>query len=642
MSFFCDRCFLVRQCILAQSLNMKTNPFVKAFVMASFFLLAVYGQLNAQQLNRIEPPFWWAGMKNSSLQLLVYGKDISLTRPSIDYQGVKIKESILVENPNYLFINLEVSPDAKPGVFEIRFTGPKKIFLSYTYELKEREKGSAERKGFNSSDAIYLLMPDRFANGDPSNDQADDMVDKPDRANPNGRHGGDLKGITDHMNYFKSLGVTALWLNPVFEGNVPTPSYHGYSITNFYRIDPRFGSNDDYKNMVDQAHNQGIKVIKDMVFNHFGNGHWWMNDLPMADWVNQWPEYTRSNFRAGTLSDPHAATSDRERMLKGWFDIMMADFNQKNPFVAKYLIQNSIWWVEFAGLDGIRMDTYPYSDKHFMAQWMKCLRNEYPDFSVVGEAWLNTTPQVAYWQESNRNNDGYDSHLNYVFDFPLKYAIGSAFNEGNGWSSGASKLYETISMDFLYTNPDNIVTFADNHDGDRFYSILGKDLRKYKMAMSFLLTTRGAPQIYYGTEILMTGLEHDGHGFIREDFPGGWPNDGVNAFTGMGLSEEQADAQAFTKALLNWRKNSKAIKQGKLKHYIPEEGVYVYFRYLQDEAVMVIINNNEESRTFKTDRFSENLDGYSSGTDIITRTYFDQLRMISVPAMTARVIELKK
>lgn len=621
---------------------MKTNPFVKAFVMASFFLLAVYGQLNAQQLNRIEPPFWWAGMKNPSLQLLVYGKDISLTRPSIDYQGVKIKESILVENPNYLFINLEVSPDAKPGVFEIRFTGPKKIFLSYTYELKEREKGSAERKGFNSSDAIYLLMPDRFANGDPSNDQVDDMVDKPDRANPNGRHGGDLKGITDHMNYFKSLGVTALWLNPVFEGNVPTPSYHGYSITNFYRIDPRFGSNDDYKNMVDQAHNQGIKVIKDMVFNHFGNGHWWMNDLPMADWVNQWPEYTRSNFRAGTLSDPHAATSDRERMLKGWFDIMMADFNQKNPFVAKYLIQNSIWWVEFAGLDGIRMDTYPYSDKHFMAQWMKCLRNEYPDFSVVGEAWLNTTPQVAYWQESNRNNDGYDSHLNYVFDFPLKYAIGSAFNEGNGWSSGASKLYETISMDFLYTNPDNIVTFPDNHDGDRFYSILGKDLRKYKMAMSFLLTTRGAPQIYYGTEILMTGLEHDGHGFIREDFPGGWPNDGVNAFTGKGLSEEQSDAQAFTKALLNWRKNSKAIKEGKLKHYIPEEGVYVFFRYLQDEAVMVIINNNEESRTFKTDRFSENLDGYSSGTDITTRTYFDQLRMISVPAMTARVIELKK
>lgn len=621
---------------------MKTNPFFKAFVMASFILLAVFGQLNAQQLNRIEPPFWWAGMKNSSLQLLVYGKDISLTRPSIDYQGVKIKESILVENPNYIFINLEVSPDVKPGVFEIRFTGPKKIYLSYNYELKAREEGSAERKGFNSSDAIYLLMPDRFANGDPSNDQTDDMVDKPDRANPNGRHGGDLKGITDHMNYFKSLGVTALWLNPVFEGNVPTPSYHGYSITNFYRIDPRFGSNDDYKNLVDQAHKQGIKVIKDMVFNHFGNGHWWMKDLPMADWVNQWPEYTRSNFRAGTLSDPHAATSDRERMLKGWFDIMMADFNQNNPFVAKYLIQNSIWWVEFAGLDGIRMDTYPYSDKHFMAQWMKCLRNEYPDFSVVGEAWLNTTPQVAYWQESNRNKDGYDSHLNYVFDFPLKYAIGSAFNEGNGWSSGASKLYETISMDFLYTNPDNIVTFADNHDGDRFYSILGKDLRKYKMAMSFLLTTRGAPQIYYGTEILMTGLEHDGHGFIREDFPGGWPNDGVNAFTGMGLSEDQADAQAFTKALLNWRKNSKAITQGKLKHYIPEEGVYVYFRYIENEAVMVVINNNEESRTFKTDRFNENLTGYSSGTDIISRTYFDQLRMISVPAMTARVIELKK
>ncbi|HQO50875.1 MAG TPA: alpha-amylase family glycosyl hydrolase, partial [Bacteroidales bacterium] len=398
----------------------------------------------------------------------------------------------------------------------------------------------------------------------------------------------------------------------------------------------------DFKLLVDKAHAKGLKVIKDMVFNHFGTGHWWMNDLPMKDWINQWPEYTRSNFRSGTLMDPHVAEADREKMLNGWFDKMMADLNQTNPLVAKYLIQNSIWWVEFAGLDGIRMDTYPYSEKNFMAHWMQQLRSEYPNFSVVGEVWLNSSQQVAYWHENNRNLDGYNSKLNYVFDFPLKYAIGSAFNEGNGWSSGASKLYETLSFDFLYDDPQKIINFADNHDGDRIFSTLGKDLRKLKMAMTFLMTTRGAPQIYYGTEILMTGWEHDGHGFIREDFPGGWDGDTVNAFTDEGLSADQKDAKAFMKLLMNWRKQSKAVTEGKLKHYIPEEGVYVYFRYTDDEAVMVVINNNEESRTFKTNRFAENLQTYTTGTDILHRTYFDQLKMISVPAMSARIIELKK
>ena len=621
---------------------MKKYSLFNKLIAAIFLLLFFVTEINAQEIKRVEPPFWWAGMKNTDLQLLVYGKDIGNSRPVIDYPGVKLKESVMVENPNYLFLNLEISPDAKPGSFDIRFVTSKKINIAYNFVLLERKEGSCQRAGFDTKDVMYLLMPDRFANGDPTNDLIKDMADQSDRKNPNGRHGGDLKGIENHMGYFKDLGVTALWLNPVFEGNVPTPSYHGYSITDFYQIDPRLGSNEDYKRLVDVAHKNDIKVIKDMVFNHFGNNHWWMKDLPMKDWVNQWPEYTRSNFRAGTLMDPHASTADRERMLKGWFDIMMADFNQNNPFVAKYLIQNSIWWVEYAGLDGIRMDTYPYSDKHFMAEWMKQLRYEYPDFSVVGEAWLNSPPQVAYWLESDRNKDGYNSHLNYVFDFPLKYAIGSAFHEDNGWASGAAKLYETLSMDFLFSNPDQIVTFADNHDGDRIFSTLGKDLSKFKMAMAFLLTTRGVPQIYYGTEILMTGLEHDGHGFIREDFPGGWENDKVNAFENKGLSTEQQEAHSFMKLLLNWRKTNKAVTEGKLKHYIPEEGVYVYFRYTDDEAVMVVINNNDESRTFKTDRFAESISAYATGTDILHRTYFDQLRMISVPAMSARVIELKK
>ncbi len=598
--------------------------------------------LSAQQLSLIEPPFWWVGMKNTELQLLVYGKDISLSRPLINYPGVRLKETLLVESPNYLFLNLEISPEAKAGSFEIKFQLPKNKSISYGYQLLDRTEGSADRASFGSKDVIYLLMPDRFANGDPTNDNVAGMIEQSNRNNPNGRHGGDLKGIANHLDYFADLGVTALWLNPVFEGNVPTPSYHGYSITNFYRIDPRFGSNDDFKLLVDKAHAKGLKVIKDMVFNHFGTGHWWMNDLPMKDWINQWPEYTRSNFRSGTLMDPHAAEADREKMLNGWFDKMMADLNQTNPLVAKYLIQNSIWWVEFAGLDGIRMDTYPYSEKNFMAHWMQQLRSEYPNFSVVGEVWLNSSQQVAYWHENNRNLDGYNSNLNYVFDFPLKYAIGSAFNEGNGWSSGASKLYETLSFDFLYDDPQKIINFADNHDGDRIFSTLGKDLRKLKMAMIFLMTTRGAPQIYYGTEILMTGWEHDGHGFIREDFPGGWEGDAVNAFTDEGLSADQKDAKAFMKLLMNWRKQSKAVTEGKLKHYIREEGVYVYFRYTDDEAVMVVINNNEESRTFKTNRFAENLQTYTTGTDILHRTYFDQLKMISVPAMSARIIELKK
>ena len=622
---------------------MMKKPFSSnLFLFITLFMVLPFAPAQAQQVERVEPPFWWTGMKSPKLQLMVYGKDISLARPKVEASYVTLKETLLVENPNYVFLNLEIAADAPAGPFEIRFRMPKGKPVVYSYNLLERNPGSAERKGFDSRDVIYLLMPDRFANGDASNDRVEGLKDQSDRKNPDGRHGGDLKGIVEHLDYFNEMGVTALWLNPVFEGNVPTPSYHGYSITDFYKVDPRFGTNDDYLQFVNQAHQKGLKVIKDMVFNHFGTGHWWMNDLPMKDWNNQWPEYTRSNFRAGTLADPHASQADRDRMLKGWFDKMMADLNQTNPYVATYLIQNSIWWVEYAGLDGIRMDTYPYSEKHFMANWMKQLRNEYPNFSVVGEVWLNSSQQVAYWHENDRNLDGYNSHLNYVFDFPLKYAIGSAFNERNGWSEGAARLYETISFDFLYDNPQQIISFADNHDGDRIYTTLGEDLRKLKMAMAFLMTTRGAPQIYYGTEVLMTGREHDGHGFIREDFPGGWQGDAVNAFTGEGLSAEQKEAQAFMKQIMNWRKNNKAVTTGKLKHFLPEDGVYVYFRYTDEETVMVVINNNDESRTFKTQRFDECLNGWTTGTDIISRTWFDQLKMISVPAMSARIIELKK
>lgn len=605
-------------------------------------LFSIGTGLFAQQIERVEPPFWWAGMHNQDLQLMVYGKDISNSRVTVNYPGLELLETVLVENPNYLFLNLRLKPEASAGTIVFNFHSGRKKPLELKYELRERAVGSAARKGFNNSDVIYLIMPDRFANGNPANDNMPGMIEKADRSNPNGRHGGDLEGIRKNLDYFNQLGVTALWLNPVLENNMPAVTYHGYAITDFYKLDPRFGTNEDYRQLIAEANKKGLRVIKDMVVNHFGTNHWMLKDLPMKSWINQWPEFTRSNYRGGTITDPYASEYDRKKMLKGWFDTTMADFNQDNPYVTNYLIQNTIWWIEYAGLDGIRMDTYPYSGREFMKKWMNAIRYEYPDFSVVGEVWLNTSPQVAYWMEDACNADGFNSNLNYLFDFPLKYAIGSAFNEGHGWSSGLSRLYESLSLDFLYKNPSNIVVFADNHDADRLFTVLQEDIRKYKMAMAFLMTVRGFPQIYYGTEILMTGLEHDGHGFIREDFPGGWDGDKTNVFTRENLSADQKDAWDFLRKLLHWRKDKKVIHDGKTTHYVPENGVYVYFRYNDDESVMVILNNNDESRTFTTERFAENLQGYRSGSDIIHRTHFDQLRMISVPARSARIIELKK
>ncbi len=591
---------------------------------------------------RIEPPMWWAGMANPDLQLMVHAPDVGFTTAELNHPGVQLKETITVANKNYMFLNLDISPEVKAGKFTISFVEGKRTVYQSTYELLEREKGSAQRKGFDNADVIYLLMPDRFANGDPDNDHVRGMLERVNRSNPDGRHGGDLAGIGDKMDYFASLGITALWLNPVLENNMPAYSYHGYAITDFYKVDPRIGTNEIYQSINKKLNERGIKMIMDMVFNHFGTGHWWMNDLPMENWIHQWTEFTRSNYRGGTITDPYASEADKELMLKGWFDTSMADFNQDNPFVATYLIQNSIWWIEYAGLSGIRMDTYPYSYKDFMADWMRRIHQEYPNFSVVGEAWLNVAPQVAYWQDNQRNPDGYRSHLDIVFDFPLKYAIGDAFIEANGWSTGVSRLYESLSLDYLYSDPYNMVVFADNHDADRIFTRLGEDIRKFKMAMAFLMTTRGIPQIYYGTEILMTGLEHEGHGLIREDFPGGWPDDSSDAFTPEGRSPDQNDAWNFLSSLINWRKGKEVIHSGQLKHYIPEDGIYVYFRYNEDESIMVVLNNNDENKTLKTRRFVENLEGYRTGTDVLHRTYFDNLSEIGLPPMSARIIELRR
>lgn len=591
-------------------------------------------------IQRLDPPSWWTGMKNTQLQIMVYGENISLTKPKIEYAGVEITQIILVESPNYLFIEIEISPTAIAGNLDIEFYKGRKEVASVNYELKQRQKNPDLFQGFDNSDMIYLLMPDRFSNGNPDNDDMPGMLEKADRSNPNGRHGGDIQGIVNNLDYLNDLGVTSIWINPLLENNMPAYSYHGYAVTDLYKVDPRFGTNEDYKNLVQTAHEKGLKVIQDMIFNHLGTNYFWKDDLPMQDWYNQWPEFTRSNYRGGAVNDPHASKYDFEKMVKGWFDVTMADLNQKNPLMANYLIQNSIWWIEYLGLDGIRQDTYPYPDKDFMAEWMRRILEEYPDYNVVGEVWLSYPQAVAYWLENDNNADGYHSNLTNVFDFPLMYAISKAFNEEEGWSTGNAQLYEVISQDYVYSDPMKLVVFADNHDGDRLYTKLGEDINKFKLSMAVLFTTRGTPQIYYGTEILMTGHEHQGHGFIREDFPGGWDGDKKDAFTRSGRTDEQNEAFDFVKRILNWRKGNNAIQNGKLTHYLPEDGVYVYFRYTEEERVMVMLNNTNEDKEVKMERFYENLIGYSTGRSVLDRRSWENLDKITVPAKSPLIIEL--
>lgn len=604
-----------------------------------FFLVFVSGSY-AQV--RVEPPSWWAGMKNPELQLMVYGKGISSTTPVIQYEGVTLHDVVHVESSDYLFLNLILDSDTRPGSFKILFKQGKKTKAEYDFVLNKRDPNPILHQGFDNSDVIYLLMPDRFSNGDTTNDNVDGMIEKANRSNPLGRHGGDIKGIADHLDYLKELGVTTVWMNPLLENNMPQQSYHGYAITDYYKVDPRFGSNQDYRNLVKSAHEKGLKIIMDMVENHCGTGYYWNDNLPTRDWYNQWPAFTRSNYRGGVQSDPHASEYDFNKMVKGWFDVTMADLDQHNELLAKFLIQNTIWWIEYAGLDGIRQDTYPYPYKDFMADWMKAILEEYPGFNVVGEVWLNYPSQVAYWLDNPTNKDGYRSYLTNVFDFPLMYAMSRAFNEKDSWDKGTLSLYETLSRDFLYSNPMNIVVFADNHDGDRFFSKVQQDIRKFKLGMVFLMTVRGIPQLYYGDEILMTGTEHKSHGDIRKDFPGGWPGDKNSAFTEQGRTPLQREAFNFMRRLLNWRKNNEVVQSGEFTQYIPENGVYVYFRYNEKGAVMVMLNNAEEDREVDLSRFEENLKGYTKGRSVLTRKLFGNLDTIIVPAKSPVIVELIK
>ena len=599
---------------------------------------------------RVDPPFWWTGMEKTTLQLMFYGERISETRPDLNYPGVILQEVIRIDHPNYLILEIDITGEAAPGKIPIVFEINREIIYSLEYDLRSRSAGSKERKGFGKEDVIYLIMPDRFSNGDPGNDSVPDMLERADPSNPNGRHGGDIKGIRDELDYLPDLGVTAIWLNPVLENNMAAYSYHGYAITDFYRVDPRFGSNEEYKNLVSECHKKELKVIMDMVFNHCGANHFWIKDLPAENWIHHFPEFTRSNFRTETAMDPYASDFDRERMITGWFDKPMPDLNYQNEILKEYMIQNTIWWIEYAGLDGIRMDTYPYSGKEFMAEWMERVMQEYPNFNVVGETWVQKESHTAYWQNGSPVSGNYASFLGSVTDFPMQYALKDAFVENDGWTSGLMRLYYVLSQDFLYGDPFMNVIFADNHDLTRYFTSIGEDLNKFRMAMAVLLTTRGIPMIYYGTEYLMTGEEQKGHGYIREDFPGGnWPEgvisrqSSVVSGNGQEQEKEQMQVQGFEylKALLNWRKDSEVIHHGKLKQFIPQDGIYVYFRYLENDAVMVIINKNKEIKQLELNRFQEVMKDYDEGKDAVTGEKYTLGTSISLQPETAYILELE-
>jgi neopullulanase len=591
--------------------------------------------------DHVEPPFWWAGMKNKSVQVLFHSRNINLSEFSVTTtaKDVTIREVKKVENPHYIFVTLDLS-GAPVGNVPLTFSTGRKTH-TINYEIRERSTAGDRIQGFNSSDVMYLIMPDRFANGDPKNDSVPGMFEGAHRTVPGARHGGDLKGITDRLDYLDNLGITTLWLNPVLENNQRRASYHGYAITDLYKVDRRFGTNQQYADFINLCHSRGLKVVQDMVMNHIGNEHWLMHDLPEKNWVHQFPEFTRSNYRSTVISDPYRSERDLRLMNDGWFDTTMPDVDQTNPLFATYLIQNTLWWIEYGGIDGIRMDTYPYPDKKFMARWCREVFEQYPAFNIVGEVWINDVATTAYWQKDMANEDGYQSFLPAVTDFPLFFTLPQALTEEGGWDSGLARLYNLLSRDFIYPNPNGNVIFPDNHDLTRFFLLCGKDINKFKMGLAFLMTTRGIPQLYYGTELLMDG---DGahHPQVRLDFPGGWAEDKVDAFTANGRTKEQNEVHDYLVKLLNWRKGESAIHDGKLTHYIPEDNVYVYFRSKNDRVIMVIMNGNAEEKQMSTERFKESMQGALRGRNVISGAIVNDVRNLSVPPYTTTILELTR
>lgn len=594
------------------------------------------------QIQKTEPPFWYAGMNNPELQIMFYGKNIAQYEPSVS-NNVVIKDIKKTENPNYVFVTIDTK-DLPASEFVFSFKNKNKVAYTQKYSLKKRRENSAQRKSFDASDMMYLIMPDRFANGNPKNDSDASLVEKANRSIPGGRHGGDIEGIIKNLDYISSLGATTIWNTPLNEDNDKEHSYHTYAQSDVYKIDARYGTNEDYVRLSNEMHKRDMKLVMDYVTNHWGITHWMMKDLPTKSWTNQFENYTQTHHRREVITDIHASKLDKEVCIDGWFVPSMPDLNLKNPLVAKYLTQNAIWWIEYANLDGFRVDTYNYSDPAAMANWAKSVTDEYPNFNIVGEIWMHNQANLAYWQKDSKIGaiQNYNSNLPSVMDFTLHNQIGSAFNDDEAnWDNGMIKFYNNFALDYLYPNTNNILVFAENHDTSRINDLYKYDVAKYKLVMTLMATVRGIPQLYYGSEIGMGGDKSQGDGGIRLDFPGGWKGDANNAFTKEGRTAKQAEYFDFTSKLFNWRKSNEAVHFGKMTHYIPENNTYVYFRYTDAKTVMVVFNNNAKPQTIKTNRFQENIKNFKTGKDILTDKKFDITSEITLEPKSAVVLELE-
>lgn len=587
-------------------------------------------------------------MKNPSLQLMVHGTNVSAQFPMVKApaagialaNGIRLKGMSRVENPNYLFLDLAIAPGAKPGLRRLHF--PNNTTLDFELKPRRPGKGTAFAQGLSSSDFVYLIMPDRFSNSDASNDKVPGYRDQAlNRKEIFDRHGGDLQGVINHLDYLKDLGVTSLWLTPVLENDMPARTEHGYAITNHYRVDRRQGGNEAYKKLGDEIHRRGMKLVQDAVYNHCGLYNFFIQDMPMKDWVHQWPTYTNTTYKDGPLMDPHAAAADEKRMSDGWFTKEMPDLNQGNPYVANFLIQNAIWCVEEFGVDAWRIDTYIYNDLAFMNRCNKALMDEYPKMTMFGETWVHGVLNQAYFTENNLTNIRFKSNLPGVTDFQTNlYGIAPALNQPFGWTEGVNKLYLTLTNDFVYKNPMNQVVFLDNHDMTRFLSQVGEDIDKLKMGIAWLLTTRGIPQLYYGTEVLMKGVSNP-DGYVRGDFPGGWTGDDKNKFTTEGRSEKENEVFNWTRTLANFRKSSSAIKTGKLTQYVPEDWVYTYFRHDAKQTVMVVMNTSNDEKTLQPARFAESMKGFTKAKNVTAGWTADlTAKEWKVPGKTVWVLEL--
>jgi neopullulanase len=615
-----------------------------------FYLISIFctnaAFAQAPDIERINPTNWWVGMKNPNLQLMIHGKNISKATVSVNYAGVSIKKIHKVENPNYLFVDIIISKTAKAGLMALVFkNGKDQTKIDYNLSTKKHSAAA-----ITSADFMYLIMPDRFADGDPSNNKFADMADPNcDRKNPWLRHGGDLLGIQNHLDYFKEIGITALWLNPVIEndqsltdeGGTMRSAYHGYGFTDHYKIDRRLGGNDAYKKLVVSAHNQGLKVIQDAVYNHVGINHWFLKDQPSKDWLNYWPNYTNTTHKEQIMIDPYGAKNDKQKFTDGWFMPFLPDLNQRNPFVANFLTQHAIWTTEEFGIDGWRIDTYKYNDLEYMNRCNQAILDEYPTMLLFGETTANVVSTLAYFTQNNLLLP-FKCNLASTCDFPLSGAITTALNQDYGWDDGVSRIYQTLAQDYVYKNPNLLVTFLDNHDSDRFLSMVNEDFDKYKMGLTLLLTTRGIPQMYYGTEILMKNKKIPTDAEVRRDFPGGFAGDSDNKFIASGRTIKENIAFDFVKKLANYRKNTPALHSGKLMQYQAYDGFYVYFRYDNQKTIMVIVNSNNTAQSINTERFSERIAGFTKAKNVITDDNLNDIKTINVPPKTAWVLELTK